>query len=612
MVLNLTIKPEFSRKLTTAFMLAAVIGGLIYYGVGFAEITGNLLLSVIRTPMCVIRMFIGVNELSAIQGSTLVSTDAGLILFWLIHLLAFYSMASAAMITIGAAALRYLRFLLARRGDLTLIYGINESSISLGKECLAAGEKSVVYVAEQADPETVNTINSLGMSVILGAAAVASEKAVLRRLRVRRRKLTVYALNPVEDQNLFYALRMKDSLEKAGVPAEKTRVTLPGAVDILTPMLQVSDTQYGFGYVNVFDSADLTARALIQTCPPWKLVSFDRDGRCLEDFDCVIAGFGRHGQAVLKSLVMNGQFAGACFHAAVFSPGVESQAGYLEADSPYLWKEYDIRRFDADARSVQFYNYLEKKLQTLKMIAVCTGSEEMNREISDSLMLFLKRKHAQQICVVQCGESGVRYQETVGSPIIQTGIYTRSFLSAEKADRLAILLNSTYDTSDRSDWDKWVACDSFGKMSSRASADFIPAFIHASGSSREEILKGRWNPDKNMLAVLGETEHMRWCAFHYAMGYSPMRNEEFERNAAEYIRLQKAGIPCSVKIAKNADARTHACLIPWEELDALSERENSVTGRNVDYKQLDINNVLALPKLLKTADAEEKTPKTRS
>ena len=126
---------------------------------------------------------------------------------------------------------------------------------------------------------------------------------MIRKLRIRKRKLTVYALDQAEDQNLFYALRLKDALEKANVPAKNTEITLPGAEDILAPMLQVSEKAYGFGYVNVFDTADLAARALIRTCPPWNYMHFDAGGRATEDFDCAVAGFGQHGQAVLKKLV---------------------------------------------------------------------------------------------------------------------------------------------------------------------------------------------------------------------------------------------------------------------------------------------------------------------
>ena len=274
----------------------------------------------------------------------------------------------------------------------------------------------------------------------------------------------------------------------------------------------------------------------------------------------------------------------------------------LMADSPVLMEHYNIQSFEADARSFEFYDFVARHLSSIKLIALCTGEEDTNREISDNLMLFLKRRRAESICVVRCGALGVRYQESIGSPILTSNVYTLPFLSAEDADRSAILLNASYDGSDRSDWEKWVACDSFSKMSSRASADFTPAFIRASGSSREEMLAGKWEPSKEMLQNLGETEHLRWNAFHFCSGYRPMSREEFDANAETWARSREEGVPCSVKIAKNQEKRLHACLIPWEELDELSERENRLTGRDIDYKQTDINNVLTLPKLLRAED----------
>ena len=607
LVLNLVLRPSFASRITTACLIISVLGGLVFYGAGYMEVSGDLLLTIIRTPVFVLRMYLGVNELSAIAGSAVVSTPIGIFLFWLVHLFAFYSITSAAMTTIGAEALRSLRLLLSRRGDLILIYGINENSIALGKECVAAEEASVVFVAEDASAAMVGDLNYAGMSVITGASAVASDRKFLRKLHLGKRKLTVYALDEAEDKNLFYALGLKNALERHGIPPEKTRVTLPGAEDIITSMLQVSPEEYGFGHVNIFDPSTLTARALIRICPPWESVRFAPDGRAKEDYECVVVGFGTHGQAVLKQLVMNGQFAGATFHAAVFSPNYSRESGYLTADSPELMKNYDIQSFEADARSSEFYDYIASRTTRLKLIAVCTGDEEMNREISDNLMLFLQRRNAESVCVVRCGDRGVRYQERIGSPIRSTNIYTLAFLSAEEADRNAILLNATYDTSDRSNWEKWVACDSFSKMSSRASAEFIPAFIRASGSRKEDVLAGGWKPSDEMLQNLGETEHMRWNAFHYVMGYRPMSREEFEANAATWAHCKAEGLPCNIKIAKNSAARTHASLIPWEDLDELSARENAVTGRGVDYKQMDINNVLTLPAMLKAMEGKEKS-----
>ena len=426
----------------------------------------------------------------------------------------------------------------------------------------------------------------------------------MRRLRVNRRKINVFALDE-EDKDLYYALGLKDALKEAGVSPENTAITLPGAEDIITPMLQVSPEEYGYGYVHVFDRAMLSARALIRTCPPWELVRFGSDGRAIEDFDCVVVGFGRHGQAVLKQLIMNGQFAGSTFHAAVFSPDFENESGYMNAECASLFENYDIRYFKEDGRSIEFYKYIDHHIRTLKLIAVCTGSKESDREISDNLMMYLKHRSAEQICVVRCGSDGVRYQETVGSPIITTKTYSLDYLSAQSADRDAILINGSYDDSDRTDWEKWVACDSFSKMSSRASADFLPAFIRASGIPEEEILAGNWPPAPEVLEVLGETEHLRWNAFHFVMGYSPMSAETFDARAKAYQKCVEKGTR-PIRIAKDSENRTHACLVSWDELDALSEKENAVTGRDVDYKQYDIKNILKLPEILKLKETSVK------
>ena len=598
LLLNLAMKPSFSAKLNTIFILIAIGGGLLFYGVGFAEATQNLIISVVRTPYAVLRMFLGLNELGTIENTSLLATNAGKVCFWVVHMLAFYSITSAVMTTLGAGMLRYLRFLLSRRGDLTLIYGISDNSIALAKECLRCGKTAVVFVTENAGDDLIQELNNKGMSVARGFAAVHSEPRFIRKLHLKKRKVTVYAMAEEKDLNLYYALRLRDAMEKIGVPAENTEISLPGAEEIIAAMLQSSEQSYGYGYVNVYDPSELTARALIRTCPPWEFVSFASDGRAKEDFSCIVVGFGSHGQAVLRQLVMNGQFAGSCFRAAVFSPDYENESGYILSDSPELLDNYDITGVTADARSREFYGFVESHLSTLKLIALCTGSDALNSEMADNLMLFLKHRQAEQICVVQCSENGVRYQKEIGSPIIRTDIYTRAFLSARDADRGAIILNGSYDPSPRSDWEKWLACDSFSKMSSRASADFFPAFLRAAGVSREAVLQDGWTLTDEQKKAFGETEHLRWCAFHYAMGYTAMSRDQFEKNAAKWAQCQKEGVPCPVKISKDARARRHACLVPWDELDALSERENELTGRTTDYRQMDINNVLAVPKLL--------------
>ena len=599
LVINMAVKPSYSARLTAVLMMISACGGSVIYGLGYTYVTQDIALSLIRTPFSVIGMYLGKNDLSAISGAPVVSTSAGIVCFWALHLFAFYSIASAAMITVGAEGLRRLRLFLALNGDLTMIYGINEESLEVGRECLADGKKAIVYITDNDLPAQTKEINELGMAVLTGSAAARSGRQALSSLKVRSRKrIEVFALNGDGNENMSYATALMKGLEQMEVDPRKTSITLPGTEEILTEMLQVSEDRYGFGFVNVFDSTELAARAMIRLCPPWDFLSFDKDGRAAEDFDCIVVGFGKCGQAALRYLVMNGQFAGSSFHAAVFSTDIDRQSGYLFADCPELQNEYDIDFFGDDARSRGFYTYLQNRIGSVKYIAVCTGNDEMNAEISDALMLFLKRVRSEHICVVQCTRNGVRYQESVGSPLMSKKVRSMDMLSADRIDRDAILINSAYDDSDRTDWEKWVACDSFGKMSSRASASFIPALVKASGYTEQEITEEKWEPDGKLLDVLGETEHMRWCAFHFANGYRKMSEEELSRNIENYIRCREKGLPLP-RITKNSEQRTHACLIPYDRLDALSERENAVTGKNTDYRQLDINNVMMIPRILK-------------
>ena len=218
LIANLALKPAFSTRLTAKCMILAALAGLVIYGVGFAETTGSLAVSILRTPLSVTRMFVGINELSAIEGSTPVRTPMGVTIFWLVHMLAFFSTASAALVTIGAEVLRRLRLLLLRRGDLVILFGINDNTINVGKECLAQGS-SVVFIAETADGTVIDDLNGMGMSVITGQDAVGSGKETIRTLHPLNRKITIFALDPSVDKNLYYALSLKDALRNAGVAA---------------------------------------------------------------------------------------------------------------------------------------------------------------------------------------------------------------------------------------------------------------------------------------------------------------------------------------------------------------------------------------------------------
>ena len=126
------------------------------------------------------------------------------------------------------------------------------------------------------------------------------------------------------------------------------------------------------------------------------------------------------------------------------------------------------------------------------------------------------------------------------------------------------------------------------------------------GSSPEAIRDNGWHPTAEQLEALGRSEHLRWMAFYTVMGYSPMSREQLLARAAEIARCKEEGRPCTMQLTKDADERLHACLIPWEELDELALLEEQLTGRTVDYKRADINNVLTLPQILQASEGEKR------
>ena len=242
---------------------------------------------------------------------------------------------------------------------------------------------------------------------------------------------------------------------------------------------------------------------------------------------------------------------------------------------------------------------------SIRYVVLCTGSEKENREIAQDLERWF-REHGVSPAMAQCTRSGVVYTRTPAAGVQHQDIYGSNVLDVDYMDRMAMVINQMYCAdSGRTARENWLRCDYFSKMSSRASADFYPAMIRASGMTEEQIRAGNWPPKPEQLENLAITEHMRWCAFHIVMGFQPMENEEFDRRAARYREEVRRTGASSLRIGKDMTGRRHACLVGWDRLDELSEKENAITGGHVDYKQMDRSNVLALPQILKARDELE-------
>lgn len=600
MILLLASKPRYAGRLTSIFIVLAGVGGLFFYGYGFAATVDDFWLATVRALLSVCGTYMGRMDLSSISEAPLMQYSHMELLFWIVHLLALCATVSAAITTVGAEALRKLRLWLARRGELHLIYGVSDDTLELGKQILTQKRGSVVFVDTKADPANAAAIAGAGCVLRFDDSALQADAAFLRAIGACRkgRSIHVYALEKLTADNLRYAQRLLKTLKDQAVAPDQTSLVIRARENGNASSLQVLGEQYGYGSVTAVQEASLAARTLIQNFPPCSYMAFDENGRASHDFEALIIGFGQVGQSVLRHLVMNGQFEGSCFRAAVFAPDCNAVKGHFSTSYPQVLERYDIRFHPFDARSEEFYDHLSRRGRALKYIAVCTGKETMNLEIAENLADYLQNREL-DIPIFLCSHRGVQHFNAPEQSGGLLSLYRPEVLSMQKMDNLAMLVNSRYQADPgKTPREHWLCCDYFSRMSCRATADFVPAMLRMAGLTEAQVRENGWTLTEAQLEALSRTEHLRWCAFHFCMGFSPMTAEEYDAREAEYLRQTAAGKK-PLRLSKNMPGRTHACLISWEELDALSQRESRLTGQTVNYKAMDTENVRLIPELLR-------------
>ncbi len=602
MILILAAKPKFSGTITGTFIAIAAVGGLFFYGYAYAVTLDDPVLAVIRTLFNMCRMYVGVMDLGAISSVPLLQQPWAQLLFSLIHIMALFATASAAITTVGAEALRKLRLWLARWGQLNLVYGVNADTLDLGKQLLEKKGCTVVYVEEKPDATSLAAIAKAGCVLRSDDGALQANAKFVKTVGAHRknRRITLYALGADAASCHQYAARLLETLEQFGIPAENTNLVIRGQESTSTIALQVLGEHYGYGAVTVVQEPGLAARILVREYAPCNTLSFDEDARAAENFEALIVGFGQVGQAVLRQLVMNGQFEGSTFRADVFCPDCDGIKGPFCRSFPQVVKNYPITFHTCDARSEELYDHLEQRGNKIKYLVVCTGSDRLNLEIGENLTEYFQLMSL-NIPIYLCTRRGVKAMGSDGKVLKQHGLYDPRVLAMEQQDKMAMVINHHYQGDpDCPASVTWRRCDYFSRMSCRASADFLPAMLRMAGKTQQQVLEGDWTLTSVQLENMSKTEHLRWCAFHYCMGYDPMSEQEHAARCQAWQAQTEAGEK-PLRITKNAAARTHACLTGWEELRTLSDRENAVTGGNRDYQLEDTKNIQVIPKLLRTA-----------
>ena len=604
-VLNLALNSRLQRLITRTSIIIALVIGIILYGYGFGWCLGLSLTTLIRALMAVCRMVGGINDFGTIQAAPLFRYPVVVALFWLAHFLAFYATASAAIAALGERLLRDIRVFLLRKGPLLLVYGINAHSVAYGQRMAHEKHRSVLFVDDDFNSVFEGSIKSFGAVLDKSPDALAANARFLRRIRMKpgKRQLELAVLHEDGRKNLAYAQALLDTMTSSGIQPAQTSLLAAGIGNDVAA-LQALGSDNGYGSVYAFDDYMLTARMMLLDHPPCGLIRFNEHAEAEENFHAVILGFGRMGRAVLNQLIINGQFAGSHFLADIFDP--HPQSGYMHDRS--IANTYDIRFHPADGTSEEFYAFLEEHKSSVRMIILCTGSLENNREIAEDLSDWFPREQRMPV-ILHATRDKYFWLDGQRHEIQSACFYDSEGFDPIQLDAMAMQVHHIYcenSGSTRSAGQDWLRCSYADRQSCRACADFYPAVLRAAGKTPEQVLSGDWPPDHETLENLSKTEHLRWSAYQYVTGYALMPADVWSERAGRYQAEKKQGREPDFRISKDEAQRLQACLIPWEELNALSERENAVTGGHVDYQQLDRNNVLILPRVLAAQQTEDK------
>lgn len=592
--------------------LLSILGGIYIYGYAYSVIWDNNALAIVKASLATLGMFLGKHEYADIKELDFMQPMYMKVVFWTVHLLAFYATTNAFLATIGAKALKHIRIWLKRfKKNLVIIYGVNKYSIAFGSELSNSKDNSIIYIDKRIDADYTLALSETGCLHYLTKDAVFSSAEFLKNIGVsKNKKVAVYVLGFNEAENFEYAIRLKKALEQSGIDKSNTSITLIANMEMhYGEALQAYDDMFGFGNVKVIDRAYLTANTLVNNYPPCNYVKFDTEkGRAMdgESFNAVIVGFGKVGQAVLKNIVINGQFEGCDFRVTVFDPKHMDITGYLYKNSRSMMEEYNIDLKSDSAMEMNFYKFIESNCKLIDYIVVCTGDEEVNAEITGDIQSTMHRLDS-DAAIFQCSYDSVIHIEydMEGSDfkLEVKNLYTSDTLDVARADLVAMELNHAY-CGGKSAREDWNMAKFFDRMSCRASASFAPAFLKMVGVTEDEVLNSNvWeNLSEEQLENLAKTEHLRWCAFHYSFGFEKMPEDIFEEKCAKYLKEKEEKGFSKIAIQKDIKKYYHRCLVPWNDLDDLSEKVRQITGNDKkDYKNDDVKNVLLLKDVLRAA-----------
>ena len=129
------------------------------------------------------------------------------LVYWLIHMIAFYTVASALLVRFGNDLLQWIRMATTKVSEVDLMFGINSNSLALGRTIADPERSRLVYVDGRGGESYEAAIRDLEGFIFSSTEALKASPSFLRSIRIKPHK-TIFrlcALSEDYDGNLQYA-----------------------------------------------------------------------------------------------------------------------------------------------------------------------------------------------------------------------------------------------------------------------------------------------------------------------------------------------------------------------------------------------------------------------
>lgn len=614
-----------------------ILGGIIIYSIGYHlnEPELNIGVIVLLALFSTARLFILGNDLVEIHHHN------GIFLIWF----SVFSVSAALISTsvlinfIGKSFLSWLRMVFNFSKQNYVFLGLNTAGITLAKDILSKNKSPFIVfiqdVSSTDDKTLVQHITALGAIVIStntvsnffnlqheelifqpngGHDALHSHtqdlnlKKLFLSWKLKHRRSDLFILSDNESENFHLLSVLLKNLESLKVKTElkiHLRTVSPNASEVYKSVIAKASER-----LVLHDQAQIVARQLVNDNLPiiWIKENYpnhiSKDATVSRDFTVMIIGFGLNGNSVFRKFYEQGQFVGSRFNAIVIDRDLKRLKGDFINRYSGLVAELgnNLKFYDEEVGSLGFYEILKDYSAKVDYIVISLGNDDLSLKTAFDVKYFMSRYQRPYKIFTQISRNNIFLNvsdENIKVFGRDSDVFTEEIITRESYYSLAKSVHAAYDKevfeSKRKAWEQLSNFTQESNISvvEHSLTKLILAGLYSAegddtndenGDKREKItttaLRNKllerlcsFTSYDQFQATIGSeaikniaiTEHLRWNAFHFINGW---------------VRWELSDIPTG---SRNKDElrKLHACLVSWDELDAVMARFGE------DYKSYD-------------------------